>query len=253
MLTPPYDWIVPVVASPFVGSFLGVLAVRIPVDEGVVTGRSRCRACGAALKPLELIPVLSWLAQGGKCRTCGAAIGWHYPLIEVAAIAVAVWAAFTMEGALLWLTVAFGWTLLALAAMDLRALVLADALTLPLTGAGLVATAWLNVEAVPNHVAAAGLGALLIVAVAWAYSRLRGREGLGMGDAKLMAAAGAWVGLEGLGSVMLYGVALTLIVVLVKRAQGAAVGAETAMPLGAGLAAGLWLVWLHGPLMLATH
>jgi leader peptidase (prepilin peptidase)/N-methyltransferase len=250
MLSSPYDWIIPVAASPFIGSFLSVLAIRMPEGEDVIAGRSRCRACGSALKPVELVPVVSWLAQGGKCRTCAAPIGWHYPAIELAALAVAIWAAFTMQGAPLWITVALGWTLLALAAMDLRALVLSDFLTLPLAAAGLVVIAWLDVDAIPNHLAAAALGAALIAAVAWAYRRARGREGIGMGDAKLMAAAGAWVGLEGLGTVMLYGVAATLILVLVKSGTSGRIAAETAVPLGAGLAAGLWLVWLYGPLLL---
>lgn len=250
MLSPPYDWIIPVVAAPFVGSFLGVLAVRLPVGEDVVVGRSRCPSCGSALKPIELVPVVSWLVQRGKCRTCAAPIDWFYPAIELAALAVAIWAALTMQGVLLWVTVAFGWTLLTLAAMDLRTMMLSDVLTLPLIAAGLAVVAWLDVEAVPNHMIAAVLGALLIVAVAWVYRRARGREGIGMGDAKLMAAAGAWVGLEGLGTVLLYGVAATLILVLVKSAAGARMAAETAVPLGAGLALGLWLVWLYGPLML---
>jgi leader peptidase (prepilin peptidase)/N-methyltransferase len=247
-----YGWVIPIVAAPFVGSFLSVLAVRLPEGEDVVASRSRCRTCGTALTPLELMPVLSWLAQGGKCRTCATPIGWHYPVIELAALGIAVWAAFTMQGALLWISVALGWTLLALAAMDLRALVLSDYLTLPLIATGLAVIAWLDIERVPNHLAAAALGGLLIVAVAWAYRRLRARDGLGMGDAKLMAAAGAWVGLEGLGAVMLYGVAVTLILVLVKSASGDKVAAETAVPLGAGLAAGLWLVWLHGPILLVV-
>jgi leader peptidase (prepilin peptidase)/N-methyltransferase len=247
-----YGWVIPIVAAPFVGSFLSVLAVRLPEGEDVVVSRSRCRSCGTALTPLELMPVLSWLAQGGKCRTCAAPIGWHYPVIELAALGIAVWAAFTMQGALLWISVALGWTLLALAAMDLRALVLSDYLTLPLIATGLAVIAWLDIERVPNHLAAAALGGLLIVAVAWAYRRLRGRDGLGMGDAKLMAAAGAWIGLEGLGAVMLYGVAVTLILVLVKSASGDKVAAETAVPLGAGLAAGLWLVWLYGPILLVV-
>ena len=251
MLPPPYDWIVPVTAAPFVGSFLAVLAVRLPLGEDVVVDRSHCRSCNRTLGAMELLPVVSWLALRGKCRTCGAAIDWVHPAVELAGLGVAVWAALTMEGAALWVTVALGWTLLALIAMDLRALVLSDWLTLPLIPAGLVATAWLDLDAVPNHVAAAALGAALIVAVAWGYKRLRGSDGIGMGDAKLMAAAGAWVGLEGLGGVMLYGVAFSLVLVLARRAFGADIGAQTAVPLGAGLALGLWLVWLYGPLLLA--
>lgn len=252
MLSAPYDWIVPVVAAPFVGSFLAVLAVRLPLGEDVIASRSRCRSCRAELGPAELIPVVSWLVQGGKCRRCGAAVSWLYPAVEVAALALAVWAAFAMHGALLWVSVAFGWALLALLAMDLREQVLSDWLTLPLIAAGLIVIAWVNIDAVPNHIAAAAIGAAAIAAIAFLYKRVRGLEGIGMGDAKLMAAAGAWTGLEGLGSVMLYGVAFSLVLVLLQRLWGEQVGTKTAVPLGAGLALGLWLVWLHGPLILGA-
>lgn len=250
MLQSPYDWIVPVAAAPFIGSFLGVLAVRLPLGEGVVTGRSRCRSCGRALGPLELIPIVGWIAQAGKCRQCGAEIGWLYPAIELGALAVAIWASLVTDGALLWVTIALGWTLLALIAMDLRTLFLSDWLTLPLVGAGLVVIAWLDTQAIPLHIIAAALGFALVFAVGAIYKRVRLREGIGMGDAKLMAAAGAWTGVAGLGSVLLFGVAFTLLLVLVQSSRGRPVVAESAVPLGAGLAAGLWLVWLYGPLEL---
>jgi leader peptidase (prepilin peptidase)/N-methyltransferase len=91
-----------------------------------------------------------------------------------------------------------------------------------------------------------------MVGAAWSYRALRGREGLGFGDAKLMAAAGAWTGLEGVGTVLLYGAVLGLVLVGALRFWGRSIDGETPIPFGAGLAAGLWLTWLYGPLLLGT-
>lgn len=244
-------WLIPVVAAPFVGSFLAVLAVRLPLGEDVVVARSHCRVCGHPLSALELVPFVSWLALRGRCGACGAPIGLFYPAMEAGALLVAVWAAVVMDGPLVWVTAAFGWTLLALAAMDIRAFVLADVLTLPLTGAGLVTIALFNPDLLPWHIAGGVAGFVGMVAVAFGYRKLRGREGLGFGDAKFMAAAGTWTGLAGLGSVLLYAAASGLAFATVMRMRGAEVGAVSEIPLGAGIALGLWLVWLYGPLVLA--
>lgn len=248
----PYDWLIPIVVAPFVGSFLGVLAVRLPVGEDVVAARSRCRHCGHALRAWELVPVVSWLALAGRCSACRARVGWFYPAMEVGALLIAAWAAPVMDGALLWVTVALGWTLVALAAMDVRSLILADVLTLPLTAAGLVVIAVVNPSQLWWHAAGAAAGFAIMVAVAFAYHKLRGREGLGFGDAKLMAAAGAWTGVEGLGAVLLYAAVAGLAFATLMRMRGAGVDAASEIPLGAGIALGLWLVWLYGPLVLST-
>lgn len=252
MLPAPFDWIVPIAAAPFVGSFLGVLADRLPAGEEAVLGRSHCRACGKVLSPLELLPVASWAMQSGKCRQCGSEIGWWLPGIEIAALAIAIWAAQVMDGPALWVSVALGWTLLALAVMDVRALFLSDWLTMPLVAAGAVVTLWLNPDRIPNHFAGMIAGAGVIVLLAWVYRSLRDREGIGMGDAKLLAAAGAWTGADGLGSVMLIGVAVTFFIILLQRAGGATIEGETPVPFGAGAAVGLWLVWLYGPLTIGA-
>lgn len=244
-------WLVLLIVAPFIGSFLSVLVVRLPKGEGVVVSRSRCRSCGGRLSPVELLPIVSWLVQGGKCRQCGARVGWVYPLLEVGAAVVVLWAMSAgLSGWLLGATCGLGWVLLALAAMDLRDFVLADVLTLPLAVAGLVVAYLLNGEAALWHLAGAVAGFALMVGVGAAYKQLRGREGLGFGDAKLMAAAGAWVGLVGLGTVLLYGSLLTLALAGILRQAGRDVGNLTPLPFGAGLAAGLWLTWLYGPLLL---
>ena len=252
MIAPPFDWLIPVVIAPFIGSFLSVLVVRLPRGEDVVASRSHCRSCNMPLSPLELVPLVSWTLQRGKCRACGAEIGWLYPALELAAVAVALWAITVVEGDLILLTAALGWALLALAAMDLRDLILADAITLPLIVAGIGVAVWLNPDAIHWHVLGAALGFGLLVAAAWGYQAFRGREGLGFGDAKLMAAAGAWTGLEGVGTVLLYGALLSLAAVLIARALGRDIGLTTPVPFGAGLAAGFWLTWLYGPLLLGA-
>ena len=248
-MTPPYDWLIPVAAAPFIGSFVSVLAVRLPAHEDVVSSRSRCRRCGHQLHAHELVPLASWLALHGRCSHCGAAIEWLYPAMELAAIGVAVWAASVVGGGMLWITVLLGWTLLALLAMDVRSLVLADVLTLPLVVAGFAAIAIIDQSQLWAHVAAAFAGFALIVAVAFIYRALRGRDGLGFGDAKLMAAAGAWTGIDGIGSVLLYAAACGLLIAALMRITGREVAATTEIPFGAGIAVGMWFVWLNGPLI----
>ena len=251
MISPSVDWWVLLVAAPFIGSFLSVLVVRLPRAEDVVVSRSQCRTCGGRLSPLELLPIVSWLLQKGKCRRCGARLEWLYPALEISAVVIVLWALSAgLTGWLLAVTCALGWALLALGAMDLRDFILADALTLPLIAAGLGVAYLLNSELAVWHLAGAGAGLALIVGVGLAYKQLRGREGLGFGDAKLMAAAGAWTGLAGLGTVLLYGSLLTLALVGFLRMAGRAIDAQTPLPFGAGLAAGFWLTWLYGPLLL---
>lgn len=244
------EWLLALVAAPFIGSFLSVLVVRLPKGEDIVVTRSRCRSCGTVLPGLQIVPIVSWALQGGKCGTCGARIGWLYPVIEMSAAVVVLWAAtLEMSSVMFWATLVFGWMLLALAAMDFREFILADVLTLPLIAGGLVLIAWQMPEALPWHALGAVGGFGLMVAVAFAYKKARGREGLGFGDAKLMAAAGAWTGLVGLGTVLLYGAMLSLCLVVALRLAGQVTAADTPIPFGAGLAAGLWLTWLYGPLL----
>ncbi|MFM9862887.1 MAG: prepilin peptidase [Micropepsaceae bacterium] len=246
----PPEWLLAFVAGPFVGSFLSVLAVRLPKGEDVVVSSSRCRACGTELSALQIVPIISWALQGGKCRTCGARVGWLYPMIELSAALLVLWAAtLGMSSVMFWATLVLGWTLLTLAVMDVREFVLADVLTLPLIAGGLGLIAWQATDALPWHLLGAAAGFALMVGVAHAYQALRGREGLGFGDAKLMAAAGAWTGIAGVGTVLLYGAVLSLALVLLLRLTGRKIEADTPIPFGAGLAAGFWLTWLYGPLL----
>lgn len=252
MLIDSHDYIIPAILAPFVGSFLGALAERLPKGRDIVSARSQCRSCGHVLQPLELVPIASWIALNGRCRVCRTPIGWYYPAMELGALMVVPWASTQLEGALLWATIGLGWALLALSAMDLRYLVLADAITLPMIAAGLAVSAWLNLDQVWLHGLGAAVGFLIMVAVARIYRAVRGRDGLGLGDAKLMAAAGAWVGVQGLGTVLLYAVGAALAYATLARASGRPIDAATPIPLGAGIALALWIVWLYGPLIWST-
>ncbi len=136
-------------------------------------------------------PLLSWLALRGRCWHCAARIGIFYRLIELAALAVALWAAaVTSDGALL-VTCLLGWTLLALAFIDWRHFLLPDALALPLAAAGLVVAYQLDRPNLVDHLLGVAAGCLFVMLVALIYRRFRGRDGIGQGDAKLLAAAGA--------------------------------------------------------------
>ncbi|HZT20191.1 MAG TPA: prepilin peptidase [Dongiaceae bacterium] len=233
--------------APFIGSFLGVLIRRWPKGEPVVHGRSRCEWCGTALRPAELLPLVSWALARGRCRHCGHRLGWFYPGVELAALAVAA-VAIAVDGPVwAWLDCLLGWPLLALGWIDLRCWLLPDLLTLPLLALGLAAAALLDPEELGDRAAAAALGYAALRAVAWTYRRLRGREGLGEGDAKLLAAAGAWLGMAALPQVVLAAAATALVAAAGLRLAGARLHAHTALPFGPFLALAAWTVWLFGP------
>ena len=239
------DDVLPLLVAPFVGSFLGVLVRRLPRGVSVVRGRSACESCGAVLGPLDLIPLLSALVLRGRCRRCGVPFSPVHWWMELAAVAVALVAVLAEgEAGAVWAGCVLGWGLLTLGVIDFQHLRLPDALTLPLLLCGLCATALLTPEALPAHAAAAAGGFLLLRAVALGYRALRGREGMGGGDAKLLAAAGAWTGPDGLPAVLLLAAALGLALALVERLRGRSVTATTAVPFGPGLALATWAAWL---------
>ena len=236
-------------AGLIVGSFLGLVSLRLPRGEGVVAGRSRCDGCGVTLAPWRLIPVASWLLSRGRCTGCGGPIPRRYPLMELAAAAIGVWAALAQPTPLAAaLTTLLGWQLLLIAVIDAEHFRLPDRLTLPLLVTGLLAAVLLDHTAPLDAVigAAVGFGGLWLLA--FAYRRLRGREGLGDGDPILLAAGGAWVGWIGLPSVLLWASAAGLSLVAARLLVGRKVSASDRLPFGPFLAAGLWLTWLIGPL-----
>ena len=245
-----FDRLAPVIVAPFIGSFLGVVIRRWPAGSGLLTGlvsgRSRCEGCGRALRPHELIPIVSAWLQRGCCRRCGGAIAPAHWWIELAATAIAAWASITAGSFLpLWLTCVLGWVLLALAWIDWEHLRLPDALTLPLLIAGLLATWLLDPESAPEHAVAAVLGFASFWLLSAAYRLLRRREGLGAGDAKLLAAGGAWIGLTNLPLVIAGAGISGLLLAAAWRIAGREITAATPLPFGPGLCAAIWLAWLY--------
>jgi len=243
-------WLWPLVAAPAIGSFLGVLILRLPDGRAVVFGRSACRSCGHGLTVRDLVPLVSWAASGGRCRHCGARLGWFYPGIESLALAIAVWAVLALPAGLIWVGCLLGWWLAALAVIDGRTLTLPDLLTLPLVPLGLAVTYLIAPGQVVHHVLGAIAGFAALGGMGVLYRRLRGRAGLGGGDVKLAAAAGAWVGWIGLPGVILIaalsGLAMAAFLALLGHRRDPA----ARIPFGPHLAFGLWVTWVHGPVVI---
>jgi leader peptidase (prepilin peptidase)/N-methyltransferase len=235
--------------APFIGSFLGVVIRRLPAGRPIAWARSRCEFCGAALGVRDLLPFYSWLAAGGRCRFCGHPLGWFYPAIELSAFAVVLAALAADGGEKIWLDCLFGWWLLALGWIDIRRWLLPDALTLPLILAGLAAAAAFDREQLAGRALGAALGYISLRAIALLYRGLRGHEGLGHGDAKLLAASGAWVGVMALPQVVLGAAVSALFAAACLRLFGVPLGAGSALPFGPFLALATWLIWLLGPVL----
>jgi len=226
------------------GSFLNVCLSRWPEGESVVKPRSHCRNCGRMLTWWENLPVLSWIALRGRCRTCKATISCRYPAVELSI--GALWALAAFQGLpqsvaelppdLLYeqllsvlLEMLFLWVLVALAFLDAEHFWLPNWLTLPVLTFGILLRATLAAMvlylplgsqrlgcydcASPLHAALgrivrAALAAALILLIRWTYWLVRRREGIGLGDAKLMAMLGAWLGLSG--ALLSFGIGVVL-------------------------------------------
>lgn len=232
----------------FLGSFFGVLVDRVPAGKGVVSGRSRCRSCDRVLGPSDLVPVLSWLALRGRCRTCAARIGVR-PLVMEIGTGV-LFAVAAMVAADVWqavLLAPFLGVLLALTAIDLEHRRLPNALVYPsvLVTAALVTASELAGGSLSLSGAAVGGlsfgGVLLVVAIV-------SRGGMGLGDVKLAGLIGAVVGAVDLPSVAVgAGVAILLggvaaVVALLRGAER-----RTALPFGPMLAGGALAAVVAGP------
>ncbi len=243
----PEGWAL-LIAAPFIGSLIGLVIRRLPDGQPIIWSRSRCEGCGAVLTPHDLVPLISWVMARGRCRRCGCPLGWFYPCVEIAAAIVALIALAVddMPGAAL--DSLFGWWLLTLAWIDLRRWLLPDLLTLPLIVAGLALAALLDPDTVLDRALGAALGYVALRAIAAGYRALRQREGLGRGDAKLLAAAGAWVGAMALPQLILLAALAALLAAAALRLGGVRLHAHSALPFGPFLALATWTIWLGGPI-----
>lgn len=226
-----------------VGSFLNVVIHRMPKmlerdwaqqcaelrNEPVpvapaynlVVPRSACPSCGHRIGALENIPVVSWLALRGKCRNCGTKISVRYPAVELAAGVLAALA--VARFGVTWQALAaclLLWTLVALTFIDYDTQLLPDDLTMPLLWSGLVVNLFGLFVSLPEAVIGAVAGYLSLWSVYWLFKLVRGKEGMGYGDFKLLAALGAWLGWKMLPAIVLLssavGAVIGIALVLVK-------------------------------------
>src|SRR5437764_7356331 len=187
-----------------VGSFLNVCIHRIPADESIVRPGSRCPRCATPIAWHDNVPVLSWLWLGARCRSCRAPIAARYPVVEVATGLIAV-VALLAFGATPRAAVAFAFTaaLLLVSVIDLDHRFIPDEVSLPGILVGLVLAFTPGGRSSPLDAAlGAALGGGVLWLVAWAYQRLTGLEGMGLGDVKLLAMIGAFLGWQAIPAVL---------------------------------------------------
>jgi leader peptidase (prepilin peptidase)/N-methyltransferase len=227
-----------------IGSFLATLVLRWPAGRSVLRGRSHCDGCGVTLGARDLVPLLSAAVARGRCRACGSAIDPRHWQVELGCLGVGVLAGLAVPGPVGLAGAVFGWLLLALAALDVAEFWLPDALTATLAGAGVVA----GLLGVDPSLTERGIGGLGGFAALWLvgalYKAVRGREGLGGGDPKLLGAIGLWLGWRLLPAVVFLAALTGLAVVLVGLLRGREATLGDRMPFGALLAIAAYPAWL---------
>lgn len=242
-----------------VGSFLNVVIHRLPLGLfgregsggggwGICFSRSRCCHCRGAIAARDNVPLLSYLLLRARCRHCRARISPRYPIVEglVALLFVVAAIRAETEYALAGFCVLAAF-LVVLAAIDLDHLILPDVLTVPLIGLGVAFNAGPGFIALPLSLLGAVVGYAFLWGVARGAGRIAGREALGRGDAKLLAALGAWLGFGAIVPAVALAVLVSALAMLVMRLRrGADATFHTLpMPFGPSLAAGGVLVALY--------
>jgi leader peptidase (prepilin peptidase)/N-methyltransferase len=220
------EWFSVAVAAAYglvLGSFLNVVIHRLPREESLLRPRSRCPACGARIRWFDNVPVVSYVLLGGRCRSCRGPISPRYPAVELAsgllaAFAVAHFGLTIVGGEAILLLM----LLIPLAFIDLEHHLLPDVLTLPGIALGLAGSLFGGLVSPLDAVIGAAVGAAVPYAVMVSYRRLRGVEGMGLGDVKLLALIGSFLGWRGV-----------LLTVGLGTTAGAAVGV-TLIALGKG-------------------
>jgi leader peptidase (prepilin peptidase)/N-methyltransferase len=250
-----------------VGSFLNVCILRIPADKSIVLPASSCPKCGKAIAAYDNIPVFSWIFLGGKCRNCKTKISMMYPAVELVTgllfLACYLVFGFTVE-ALKWAI--FAALLVVLTITDLRERILPDEVNFFGLGAGLLfsfftqpfdgTALWLSKRwfdfpppqmalSVADAALGAAAGSGLLWLVAEGYFRIRGREGMGLGDVKMMAAVGAFLGLKRTMMTVLAGSLLGSVIgiLLISISKK---GRDYELPFGTFLGAGALLIVFFG-------
>ncbi len=247
-----------------IGSFLNVVIYRLPLmmerswrrearqllalpaeaaDEArfnLLTPPSACPHCQAPVRPWQNIPVLSFLLLGGRCRSCKTPISWRYPAVELLtgmAFAVVVWRFGWNETA--WMGCVLTAVLLALTFIDADTQLLPDQLTLPLIWLGLLFNLWLGFVPLSQAVLGAVIGYMSLWSLFWLFKLITGKDGMGYGDFKLLAALGAWLGVTTLPVIILMAAIVGIIAsIALKVARG------QPMAFGPALAIAGWVVFV---------
>jgi leader peptidase (prepilin peptidase) / N-methyltransferase len=231
-----------------IGSFLNVVAHRVPAGESLVSPGSHCPHCGAPVRPWDNVPVVSWLVLRGRCRDCNAPISPRYPLVELvtALVFAAVVAVRGFDDDLV-LELPFVAALIALAAIDFDHKLLPNKIVYPLAAYGVIATLLVDRDdLVENLIAGAGAFAFLLAAVI-AYPR-----GMGMGDVKLGGAMGLYLGLSVIPALLAAFLSGSIVGVIILAREGAA-GRKKAVPFGVFLALGGIVGVLAGPELIDVY
>lgn len=226
------------------GSFIAALTVRWPQGRTVSTGRSQCDACQKVLPPQHLVPILSYLVLRGRCAFCGQEISGKHLMVEIAGGGIGMLSLAVSPDVAGLAGSLFGWGLLALALLDVEHLWLPDAITLPIALLGLAVGAAGVGPPLLDRLIGAGFGCAAFLLIGAVYRRIRGRTGLGQGDAKLMGAIGAWLGWVPLPWVMVIAGLIGAIWIIIARLRGRKLHASSHLPLGAFLAISAWIFWL---------
>jgi leader peptidase (prepilin peptidase)/N-methyltransferase len=241
-------WVAAALGGAVLGSFQAAWAVRHVQGQSVVKGRSRCPSCGRTLGWAELVPLVSWLAQRGRCRGCNDPVSILYPAMESSMALLCLGLALRWgPGWAFGLYLAVCGLLLTAAFVDLLAWILPEVMVLPAGVVGLAGSTLLLGLPWPGQVmgVVAGAGAFWLVRAG--YRLLRGREGLGAGDVKLMGAIGGLTGWQGLVPVALAGSLVALGGIAILAASGRPRPWDHPLPYGPFLVLGLVLHLLLGP------
>jgi len=221
-----------------VGSYLNVVVHRLPRHLSTVVPRSRCPHCGAPIRARDNLPVVSWLLLGGRCRDCAAPISARYPAIELltgalfAGTVLRFGASPTAVAAAIYCA-----ALVALAAIDVEHFLLPDRITLPGIALGLAAQPLVAWGVLPDAIQGALFGAGILLVMAGLWELLRGVEGMGLGDVKMLAMIGAFLGIHGVVVTLVIASLTGSIVGIALLARGS-IELQGKLPFGLFLAAG---------------
>jgi leader peptidase (prepilin peptidase) / N-methyltransferase len=228
------------------GSFLNVVAYRLPRHESIVFGVSHCTSCGSPIKPYDNIPVLSWLLLRGRCRNCSARISPRYPLIEASAALLCVGAVISHSSATgIALSISLVLIVLPVAVIDLEHRIIPNKITAPGAVLAVVLGSALDPGGEPTRLIAGAAAAGFLLVAALAYP-----GGMGMGDVKLAGVIGLLLGKSVIPAILIALLTGVVVGMIVMARKGVRDGRKTAVPFGPFLALGATVCIFAGPALI---